>query len=225
MKRLISLSLSVLLLLALLTVPAGAIKSVTTYDPEDVLSPEYIEKHTPSSWAVDEIDAARMAGLIPELTGRPGYKDTITRLQFAELTVNMVEKVLGVTLEPAPADTFTDCTSLAVLKAYKAGIVQGLGNAVFQPDTTTNREQIACFIARAIRYIEANSGKSIAPNASSVQRFSDKDKIASWAVESVGLLAANKIMEGTSTTTAAPKSPCTIEQSVLFLYRTYQRTL
>lgn len=65
---------------------------------------------------------------------------SITRFQFAELIVNLTEKVTGKEIVPAAASTFTDCTETAVLKAYAAGIVGGIGNNLFAPDTTTNRE-------------------------------------------------------------------------------------
>lgn len=221
MKRLISLSLSVLLLLALLTVPAGAIKSVTTYDPEDVLSPEYIEKHTPSSWAVDEIDAARMAGLIPELTGNPGFQDSITREQFAELALQLVKVVYGESADMTQAKSFSDCTNPAVLEASAFGIVEGYGGNKFSPKNTTDRQQIATMLGRSITALKDLTGKDAAPKAGSVDQFSDKDAIASWAKSGVGLLAANGIMKG-SGGRAMPTDPCTVEQSILMCYRIYQ---
>ena len=221
MKRLISLSLSVLLLLALLTVPAGAIKSVTTYDPEDVLSPEYIEKHTPSSWAVDEINAARMAGLIPELTGNPGFQDSITREQFAELALQLVKVVYGESADMTQAKSFSDCTNPAVLEASAFGIVEGYGGNKFSPKNTTDRQQIATMLGRSITALKDLTGKDAAPKAGSVDQFSDKDAIASWAKSGVGLLAANGIMKG-SGGRAMPTDPCTVEQSILMCYRIYQ---
>lgn len=53
--------------------------------------------------------------------------------------------------------------------------------------------------------------------------FQDKAQISDWAVEWVGKLAANAIMNGTSQSTASPKQSCTVEQSILLLYRLYQK--
>ena len=173
-----------------------------------------------SSWAASELTAAHEAGLVPTLTGNPGYQDTITREQFAELVVQTVT-VICTAPESAPAGTFTDTENTAILRAFEAGIVNGVGDGKFAPKQATNREQIAVMIARAIDYIELQTGVDLAPAASDISRFSDKDDVSSWAVDGVGLLASNGIMTGTSATTLSPKASCTVEQSILLLYRMY----
>ena len=191
-------------------------------DKEDTIAPEIIEKETVSEWAKEEFDIANMLGLVPALTDNPAFTGNITREQFAELVVNMVEKVLGKEIAAAGSDTFTDTTNAAVLKACAAGIITGVGQGKFAPKTTTNREQIATMVYRAAQYIAQQTGKDLTPKAGSVKAFADKAEISSWAVESVGKLAANDIMNGTSGTTASPKAACTVEQSILLMYRVYQ---
>lgn len=174
-----------------------------------------------SDWAMEELVAAGQADLVPELYGDPSFTDSITRLQFAQLVVNYVEIVLG---EELPADaegTFADCTNEDVLKASAAGIVTGVGEGLFEPDTTTDREQIATMLSRAIAYINANSDKALAPLTGDLSAFTDGGQVSDWAVDGVSLLAANGIMNGTSTTTLSPHDPCTIEQSILLVYRLY----
>ncbi len=178
----------------------------------------------PSDWAKAEIAAAGNAGIITAHTNSD-FRSNINRFQFAELVVNMAEKVIGTAITPADAGTFSDCKETAVLKAYAAGIVNGVGDGKFAPDTTTNREQIATMIARAIKYIEQETGTTYAPAAPNIDKFSDKDQVSAWAVDGVGLLAANGIMNGTSETTLSPQDPCTVEQSILLIYRFYQKTL
>ena len=177
----------------------------------------------PSSWAKAEVDAAKAAGLVPALTGNPGYQNSITRQQFAELVVTLVEQATGKTLEAAPADTFSDCTSLAVRKASAAGIVNGMGDGLFAPGQTTNREQIATMVNRAIQYIKAETGTDLTPVKGSISKFADKSSVSSWAVEGVGALAANGIMNGTSSTQLSPKATCTVEQSILLSFRTFEK--
>jgi hypothetical protein len=190
---------------------------------EDLFTPETIENDTVSDWAKEEFAAADMLGLVPSLAGSPAYTSDITREQFAQLIVNMVEKALDKELDAAPSDTFTDTTSTAVLKAYGAGIITGMGEGIFAPETTTNREQIATMIYRAVQYIGEQTGKDLTPNAGSIEVFTDKTDISSWAAEGVGKLAANDIMKGTSATTASPQAACTVEQSILLVYRVYQK--
>ncbi len=177
----------------------------------------------PSSWAKAEVEAAKAAGLVPALTGNPGYQNSITRQQFAELVVTLVEQAIGKTLEAAPAGTFSDCDSLAVRKASAAGIVNGMGEGLFAPGQTTNREQIATMVNRAIQYIKAETGTDLTPVKGSISKFADRSSVSSWAVEGVGALAANGIMNGTSATQLSPKATCTVEQSILLSFRTFEK--
>lgn len=192
--------IAVLLCLALLWVPALAVEG------------------TPSDWAKAEVEEAVQAGLVPQLTGDPAYQDSLTREQFAQLVVQTVEVVLDKELPAASADTFTDCTNPAVLKANKAGIIGGIGGGKFAPAQTTNREQIATMMARAIDYLEANSDLSLAPKAGSLEGFTDAAQVSSWAAESMGRLTANGLMKG-SGSALAPQDPCTVEQGILLLVR------
>ncbi len=190
---------------------------------EDLFAPEVIERERVSDWAIEEFEKAESLGLVPFLTDQPAFTGSITREQFAELIVNLVEKVLGRQLDTAPEDTFTDSTNTAVLKACEAGIINGVGEGLFDPKDITNREQIATMIYRAAQYLAEQTGKDLTPNAGSIEVFADKAGISGWAAEGVGKLAANDIMKGTSATTASPKEACTVEQSVLLIYRVYQK--
>ena len=185
------------------------------------------------SYVYDFFDG--LAAVIDKNTGKVGYIDktgaltdqlaftqAITREQFAQLIVNLTEKALGKELAQAPSDTFIDTSSPAILKAYQAGIITGMGDGTFEPKTT-NREQIAAMIYRAVQYMEKETGKALTPAAGSAEAFQDKAQISDWAVEGVGKLAANAIMNGTSQSTASPKQSCTVEQSILLLSRLYQK--
>ena len=178
------------------------------------------EINAPHEWAKAEIELAREAGLLTEHTDNY-FKEDITRFQFAELAVNLAEKATGKEITAAPADTFTDCTETAVLKAYAAGIVNGVGNGAFAPDQTTNREQIAAMLYRAVQYIEQNGGKSLDVKSADISKYTDNAQVSSWAKDAVGALAANGVMKGTSDTTLSPQASCTVEQSVLLVYRLY----
>lgn len=225
MKKIFSAIICTVLLVSMLCAPAMAIKSVTHYTPEDVVSQERLEKDSISDWAVDEVEAAYAAGIVPEFTDDPAFTDTITREQFAELIVQMVTVLLDEAPETASADTFKDSTNPNVLQAYSAKIVDGVGDGAFAPKNTTTREQIATMIYRAIKYIKAESGMDLAPKAGSLAGFTDKAKVSSWAVEGVGVLAANNIMGGISPTELGPGNSCTIEQSILLVYRTYKNAI
>ena len=207
-----------LLVFSLLTVPALAIKGQVA-DPEEL--PYIPTAGGPSAWAVSEIEAAAAAGLIPELTGKPGYQDSITREQFAELAARLVTVCADVDLEGA-VSTFTDCDNASVRFAADCGIVNGVGEGRFNPTAKTNREQIAAMVARAVAYLKEDSKVDVTPKTGSIEGFTDKASVSSWAADSMGVLAANGIFKGTSDTTLSPKKQCTVEQSILLCYRVYE---
>jgi len=211
MKKLIAL----LLCISMLTLPAAAF-TFEEVDTDQAFSDEVKQAEAVSDWALEEVKAADKLGLIVPscatyMTG------SITREQFAELSVNLVEVVTGKALAPADVSTFTDCTNEAVRKAAAAGIVNGVADHLFDPDSGLTREQLATMLYRAWNHIG-----SAAP-AAGLEGYTDAGKVASWAADAVGALAAADIMRGTSDTTLDPQGPCTIEQSILLVYRLYQR--
>ena len=220
MKKICMRATAALLSLSILYTPALAFKG-TVIDPEEL--PYIAVDGSPSNWAVEEVESALNMNLIPDLTGEPDYQDNITREQFAELVVQTVSVALDKELPSAPSGTFSDSTNPAVLQASEAGIVNGVEDGKFDPKATTNREQIATMIARGVEYIAEQSGVDLAPLPGSLDGFSDKTQVSSWAAEGVGILAANGIMTGTSDTELSPHDPCTVEQSVLLLYRVFEK--
>lgn len=190
-----------------------------TYDKIDNIT-EIMEPA--SDWAQPEIDKAKAAGLLTGSTSVFFQKD-ITRYAFAELVVNMVEKVIAKELPAATGNIFTDSQDIAVLKAYQAGIVNGIDATTFSPDALITREQISTMLYRAILYIEKEKGKEYTTKNSNMDSYTDKEEISDWARIGVGVLANNKIMQGTSATNLSPKSNTTIEQSIILVYRLYDK--
>ncbi len=182
-----------------------------------------LAENRPSSWAEAEITQAVASGIIPTLTGNPAYQSIIDRQQFAELVVALTEKAIGTELPAAPSGTFSDCDTLAVRKAFEAGIVTGVGGGRFAPSYLTNREEIATMLNRAIEYIKEKTGTDLTPLPASLNKFIDYRKVSSWAVEGMGALAANGILNGTSDTTLSPKDTCTVEQSILLSSRIHTK--
>ena len=175
----------------------------------------------PSSWAKAEVEAADAAGLIPDLTGDPGWQDASTRLQFCQLAVQLAETALGETLPAAPANTFTDCSDLTVRKAYAAKIVNGMTETTFSPNGTLTREQLATMLWRAVNYIQTQSGQQALTGGGSLTGYIDAGSVSSYAKDAVAALNKHGIMKGTSNTALSPKGSCTVEQSVLLSYRTF----
>jgi len=177
----------------------------------------------PSEWAKDELFEAEKAGLIPELSGNPFWKENATRLQFAQLAVNFAEKLTGKKLASAPDSTFDDCSEEAVLKAYKAGIINGTSAATFSPDDKLTREQLATMLWRTVDYVQNATKKQKLTSDGNLSGYDDASEVSDYAQEAVAALVKNGIMKGTSDSMLSPQGSCTVEQSVLLTYRTYTK--
>ena len=138
---------------------------------------------------------------------------SITREQFAELAVNFLEKATGQIIQPASQDTFTDTAEEATLKAYAAGIVQGMGDGLFGPGRPLTREQLAAMLWRTLE----QAGLEEYP--ADLGAYADGGTVSSWATDALANLAGHGIMAGTGGNMLSPKMPCTVEQALLVLVR------
>ena len=177
----------------------------------------------PSDWAVTELEAANKAKLVPHLDDEPFIRDSASRIQFAQLAVNLAEKVTGKKLSAAPESTFEDCTDEAVLKAYKAGIINGVSENEFAPKDRLTREQLATMLWRTVDYIQTTTKKEKMKAGGTLSEYIDAADVSDYATEAITSLVHNGIMKGTSQTELSPKDICSVEQSIIMIYRTYTK--
>lgn len=167
-----------------------------------------------STWAQSDVNFALNDNLLDlELLGND-YTKNISRLQFCSVVVRLAEEMTGKSITPAAASTFTDTNNAYVLKAYAAGITSGTSATTFSPDATLNRQQMATFLYRTLRYIEKNSDYSYTSYTSKLANYADNAQLESWAVESMAFMNALDLIKGTSDTTLSPNNKCTIEQAI-----------
>jgi hypothetical protein len=171
---------------------------------------------TPSAWAKADIDKAKANGLTTERVLKD-YQKAITREEFCELTVNLYEKLSGKTAEPAASNSFVDTDNIAVLKAYKLGIVNGTGNGEFSPDKLLNREQMAKMFFSTLQLEYKNIG-----DAEEELSFTDKDKISIWAKQAVNYMFKEKIILG-SNNQFNPQQEASREQAIALVYRVFEK--
>ncbi|MDO5311373.1 MAG: S-layer homology domain-containing protein, partial [Clostridia bacterium] len=200
----------------------GSYRLIRTYKKGELLSQKDIDELVnPSDWAVDELGKAEKAGLAPKLDGEPFMTESATRLQFAQLAVSLAEKATGKSLASAPDTTFKDCEDIAVLKAYKAGIINGTSETEFSPHARLTREQLAAMIWRTVKYIQSETKKEKLTGGGDISSYADAYDVSDYAAEAVAALSKNGIMKGTSETELSPKGNCSVEQSIILIYRTY----
>ena len=165
----------------------------------------------PSPWAEEQVNAAISAKLVPQSL-QSKYTQAATRAEFCALAVALYETAAGE--EITDRKTFDDTKDVNVEKAAAIGVVSGVGDNKFSPDTQLTREQAAVMLSRLADAI----GKPLQKQAAT---FTDNGNIASWAIEGVGQVQAAGIMSGVGENTFAPQDPYTREQSILTIMRLY----
>ena len=167
---------------------------------------------TPSSWAVEQVNAAISAGIVPD-TLQSRYTAPATRAEFCALAVELYETVTGG--EITARAQFSDTTDVNVQKMAGLGVVNGVGSGQFNPDGQLTREQAATMLARLAEAM----GR---PLPAADPTFADNASISSWAADAVGQMQAAGIMDGTGDNQFSPQSSYTREQSILTALRLYQ---
>lgn len=186
-----------------------------------LLLPSVYADSSPSYWAKGEYDLAKVLGLvIPEVDDN--FQEEITRRQFCQLIVNMVEKKTYKVV-PTKKNPFLDVDDPDVTIAYELGIVKGVSETKFAPDRLISRQEIAVMMMRAARVMDSILSHDYAKNINTIGRsFADQAEIANWAIEDVKELNKLGLMEGVGGNKIAPLRPTTIEQSILLVYRLYR---
>lgn len=152
-------------------------------------------------------------GLIVDSLGL-NYTHYITRLQIADLLVNMIEKYTGT--------TFTDTADSAVLKAYSAGLIAGRVNNRFDPSATATRQELAIMFFNSVKKMEKVNGSSlINHNLTSVSGFNDFDQTASWAQDAMEIMVNAGILGGNNGN-LNPLGTATIQEALVMNNNLYK---
>ena len=178
-----------------------------------------IELSSVSGWAVEEINKANDAGLIPMIFNRQDLTRNITRKGFAHVAVKLYEKLSGTKVEVNISNPFTDVNDDEVLKAYIIGITQGTSETTFEPDLLITREQMATMMTRAL----SKAGINTKVDMKSVEKFADDSEIGEWYVESVYFMSGAEIIKGIGDNQFGPKGNATIEASLLLSIRSAEK--
>jgi fibro-slime domain-containing protein len=169
-----------------------------------------------SAWAIPELDHAYELGFISDAV-KDNVSGNITREEFAEISVMFYELASGQELTPVSDAIFTDTVNQYILKAYKLGIVKGVGNNLFKPHDLLKREQMAAMIVRSIDAVKDLQNLDVV----SVPSFADQLSISSYAVTYTKFMYKHNITKGIGNNNFGPQLNCTREQAIAFLARAY----
>ncbi len=172
-------------------------------------------------WAKREIEVLASKGIIKGIsTTRKIFNPSanITRADFAALLV----RTLGLTAEVN--SNFDDVTIedyfyKEVGIAKELGITNGVGNNKFAPREEITRQDMMTMTARALKLLnklEAEGTKA------DLDKFSDADEIASYAVESIAALVKDGLIVG-SNNMLNPKDNAIRAEVAVLMYRIYNK--
>lgn len=163
-----------------------------------------------SDYAKGEIALSYAAGIMPEDLA-DHYQQDITRLEFCEMVVN----ILPENLESQRVAAFSDCDNEAVNYAYSVGLINGVSDTEFAPESKATRQEMATMLYRAY--------KIIAPEASSdaVNEYPDRYLVSDWALDAVDFMNGAKIMQGDENGNVMPDKNTSCQDAVLLVYRTF----
>lgn len=177
-------------------------------------------------WFYDETASATALGLmngVSDTTFAPEAKATRGML------VTILYRMAG-SPEVSGFNPFTDVKPTdwyynAVLWASETGLTEGMTPSTFVPNGALTREQICTFLYRyADHYLETVDTETYTDGYTmdgrdDLSKFSDKDKVQSWAKEKVQWCVANGLMSGMTDTTIVPQGTGTRAQLAAFLSR------
>ena len=208
-KKIITLILSIVMMLAAIPLAAPILASL------DI----------PSNWAVAEMNDANTSGLLTPSAARDFHR-YLTRDEFCELVVEMVERVLGSPLEVPETNPFVDDTdpiSIHALKAWKYGIIYGVTTTRFAPEDNVERQQICAMMIRAIKMLELDLKKNLLDPGISTLPYHDSARIHDYAIEPVKYAYTNEIMHGDDHTNFNPRNNISSQECVAVIIRSFNR--
>ncbi|QUL56598.1 bifunctional 2',3'-cyclic-nucleotide 2'-phosphodiesterase/3'-nucleotidase [Paenibacillus tritici] len=166
------------------------------------------------AWAVDAINALAAKGIIKGMDGTTfAPAKSVTRAEF----VTMLVRSLNLSNNAAPAK-FSDVKQGAwysdtIAAAVNAGLVQGSGNGRFEPGREITREEMAIMIANALK------DQLQQVDTATLNKFTDKAKIAPYAQQAVAALTKAGIINGMDAQRFAPKSIANRAQAAVMIFR------
>ncbi len=167
-----------------------------------------------SSWASQSVIKGSSYGILPPSFMGKNMTKPSTRLEFAQITVLLYEKIKGVSVKVPKSNPFVDTRDPSVLKAYSLGIVRGQGNGVFNPKGLLTREQAATMLTRT--YTKATGNRLKATGAS---EFADDYRISTYARPSIYYMTHKKFVQGTGNNRFTPKGKTTSQELVTMTVR------
>ena len=183
---------------------------------------------SPSGWAVNDIQSAKEMNIINSYFEK-NYQKTITRGEFCKLAVLTLDKWSIEEKKNESSIEFSDTNDMDIVRCAKLGIVSGMGNNKFEPNSPITREQAAKMLYNTLNLTSVlnsyrNDNKNGVNGIFLPHLFSDGKYISNWARSEIYAMYHLGVMLGTDNEKFSPKGNYTIEQAIctfLRLFNTY----
>jgi 2',3'-cyclic-nucleotide 2'-phosphodiesterase (5'-nucleotidase family) len=171
-------------------------------------------------WAAPELILALKADLVPDGFAGTGWRHTTTRLSAAAVVSELIQTILGKTLDEIAEEEewdlddnpFTDVDDKNITFLYHAGVTRGTSATTFSPDGSFNRAEFVTMVGRAARDLF---------DAEIAGEHSFTDAIPDWAEEFVGFFFENEIVRGNDADTFGGAFSLTNQVSIALTWRTF----
>jgi uncharacterized lipoprotein YddW (UPF0748 family) len=177
---------------------------------------------TADHWANESIAAIAKTGVAkgyPDGTFLPD--NNVKRADFVLMLMNL----FGLYGEQGATNNFADVAQdayywQAVAAAKQIGVVTGIGDNMFDPDTTLMKQDMLAMTYRALVLL-GKAGGSVEPSA--LDAFADRARVAVYAVAPLSAFVENGVVTGTDTGLLEPEKPATRAETVTVLWRVYKQ--
>lgn len=181
-----------------------------------VYANEFTDELQYSAWAEEDIKEAVDLGFVPEKL-QCNYTDDITRDDFCRLAFTTYSFKTGYTYA-SDRDNFKDTGQNYIDALYDLGVVNGIGNNMFEPERPITRQEAAVILSKLAELCGLEK-------SSSNMQYTDETDFAAWARDSIYVISQYKdnngisIMTGTGDGKFSPLSNCTKEQAIVTMLR------
>ena len=172
-----------------------------------------------SDWAREAVAKAAEKSFIPSILMQYDFSENAERIDFCRMAYRMLNEKSQI--EPHESthpftDVDKDERELAYL--YEIGIIKGKSDTGFYPNDSISREEAATILNRLFRHIYPNE----LSDSDAEALYDDDSTVSDWAKSAVYAMKSHKIMVGVDHNSFAPKSPFSLEQTVITLVRIFE---
>ena len=154
--------------------------------------------------------SAEERGIFPNsLIGR-ALDSELTRLELAEIIVNLYEYIISEEIVLSGSASYSDTDDINALKLTEIGIMNGIVEGTFGPDENVTRQDAVILFQRAL----LKAGCDVPDDYSDVDLYSDNDKISEYAKESIYKMKKYGALDNIFVTTLNPQDNIDIRTAI-----------